>query len=368
VSGSTIPGRSGGVRASSLSSIDVQELVPLVTDVQLECLVSPYAPLTEASLVLQQRDSGSLSRVRTSENNEEEEEDEEGDHADTPCAIACVSTDWAGAGPPSSNDVETTTVAYDSRPGIIYANAFKPTLDSFVGLRFRARDGAVYISRIADDSLFRDCNFMVGDRVVAVNNISCIGEKKATPVVKLLHKTMTGGQQESSQDDPTSLEARTVSICVHNEQGDRRTVSTSVQKPNRFTPVGVSLVNKRGGRGSLQVTRIDPGSLFSDTLLLPHQRCLYINGMSCDYCSSQEAANVILNAPDRVTIISEPSYQQGSAAMVISASQQPTPQQEPRKLVRLHEKLWRNAKKIMPGRRPVSSSSSQRSIPRVTAC
>jgi hypothetical protein len=389
---------SSGTRIPSLSSIEVQEVVPLVLDVQLEecpaVLSSDAHCLSEASLVLQQQSFS----VRTSENITEADSQEE-DHDYTPCATACVNiVDWAAAAAAgAAGSLETTTVVAScdsSRPGIIFANAIKPTVDSWVGLHFRARDGGVYISRIADDSLFRDCNFMVGDRVVAVNHISCSDAKKATPVVKLLHKTCmpgtdgSGSQQGSSSSSSSSLEARTVSICVHNQQGDPRTISTSIQKPDRLTPLGIHLVNKRrsgdetgaGSSSSLKVTRIDANSLFANSLLLPRQRCLYMNGMPCNHWSAQEAADFIRAVPDRVTIISEqPSHHQhhgaAPAAMVISASPpsvQPTQQQERTKLLhRLHETLsWRSAKKklLMPGRSVVSSSSSQHNIPRVTAC
>jgi hypothetical protein len=403
------PARNRGIRIPSLRSIDVQEVVPLVTDVQLEeCPVSSSSVqdedhrMLEASLVLQQPPHLKLRRERsfsvtTSENSEQDAQ--EGDHADiTPCAIACASTGWAGAGSPSN--VETTTVvAYNShRPAIIFASAIKPTPDSFVGLHFRARrEGGVYISRIADDSLFCDCNFKVGDLVVAVNNISCMDAKRATPVVKLLHKissmpTEKYGSSSQQQDPTSSLQARTVSICVHNQQGDPRIVSTSIQKPHRLTPVGVYLVNTQrrsgddgGGRGSstLTVTRISADSLFAGSLLLPRQRCRYMNGVPCDHWSAQEAVQFIRDVPNnRVTIISEPppasssSYHQQpgaavAAAMVISASQrqQPQPQHEPKLGRQLTEKLWSNAKQKlrMPARRPVSASS-QRNIPRVTAC
>jgi hypothetical protein len=121
----------------------VQEVIPIVTDVQLD---------------------------------ESSEEDAQEEYlVDIPCATLCVNIDLAcRAGSPSN--VESTTVAYP-RPAIIFANAIKPTPDSIVGLQFRARDGAVYISRIVHDSLFHGCNLMVGDLVVAVNNISCIGVK-----------------------------------------------------------------------------------------------------------------------------------------------------------------------------------------------
>jgi predicted metalloprotease with PDZ domain len=235
---------------------------------------------------------------------------------------------------------ETTHVDF-YRPGIIFANAIKPTPDSLVGLHLRARNGAVYISRIEDDSLFCDCNLAVGHRVVAVNNFSCIGVKEVKLVVELLHKTAERPQ------DPTSLAARTVSICVHNEQGDPRTVSSCIQKPDPSTHAGVSLVNKRG---YLQVNRIDPDSLFANSLLLPRQRCVHINGMSCAHWTSQEAAKFILDAPDRVTIVSVPPYQQVDLLAISTAWRQP-----PQPKLRIREKLWRNVKRLMPGR---STSSS----------
>jgi hypothetical protein len=241
----------------------------------------------------------------------------------------------------AATEMTTGVVTTYSRPGIIFANAIKPTPDSLVGLHFRARNGSVYISCIADDSLFRDCNIAIGDRVVAVNNFSCIGAREVAAVVDLLNKAA------ERQQDPTSLAARCVSICVQNEKGDPRTVSSSIQKPGPRTRVGVSLVSKCG---SLQVNQIYADSLFSHSLLLPRQCCLHINGMRCAHWTSQEAAKFILDAPNRVTIISEPPYHQVDLLAISTVWQQP---QQPK--VRLREKLWKNLKKLIPGR-PVSSS------------
>jgi hypothetical protein len=388
--------------SSSLSLPVVPEdaaAVPLVTDVQLVvCPVSPPSPSSSSAKDAIKR--AHLSRVRTlslsSDSSEEdaaqEQDEEKEDIEDIPNATACCvyREEWAWAG--SLSNVETSSVSY-SRPQIIFANAIKPTPDALVGLHFCARNGAVYIARISDDSIFRGCcNLQVGDRVVAVNGTSCIGAKNVKQVVKLLQKKSSKSKawskkrsssssssptKESSsspqeqQQDPasssSSLEARTVSIVVRNEKGDPRTVSTSIQKPDRFTRVGVALVNKRG---SLKVTRIDPDSLFSNSLLLPRHRCLHINGMPCDHLGSAEAAKFILAAPDRVTIISQPHQH---AAMVISASP------VSKGVVRLHtEAWWRNARfsasslaaRLLTAIAPsaASLSSRRRSTPRLTAC
>jgi hypothetical protein len=312
-SGTSSQGNSSGAPTpTSLSLTLVQEVIPLVTDVQLL-----EHPVASSSVEHHPKESSSSALSVTTESCDEDTPQDE-DDTEIPCATPCDNVDTTG------------TVAY-SRPAIIFTNAIKPTSDSIVGIHFRARDGAVYISRIAHDSLFCGCNLMVGDRVVAVNNISCIGVKRATQVVELLHKT------KDSSHDPASLAARTVSICVRNEQGgaDPRTVSTSIQKPDRFTRVGVSLVNKPGG--FLKVTRIEPDSLFSKSLLLPRHRCMRINDMPCDHLTSHEAAEFILAAADRVTIVSEP-YEQ--AAMVISASASSEAEEEQ---LRGHETWWGNA-------------------------
>jgi C-terminal processing protease CtpA/Prc len=175
-----------------------------------------------------------------------------------------------------------------SRPEYIYASAYIPDRSQKIGVIFGNREGGgVYIKRIAESSPFLNCNLQVGDHVMAINNVLC-SSIKANRVIALIHSTS---------------KCNMVSICVHNEKGDPETVSCSVQKAHPQAKVGVTLQTRRG---AVRVNRVDRDGLFSNSLLMPHHRCMIINGVSCSHMTSKHAADLIKSLSDRVTIVSRP--------------------------------------------------------------
>jgi len=190
-----------------------------------------------------------------------------------------------------------TGVAY-TRPEFIYAKVIKPRPDAKVGLFFKTREGATYISRIVENSLFSRTDLQPGDRVISINNKDCL-KFKAKRVIELIQKSVD-----------------TVSICVRNKQGDPHIVSNTVQKVSADSKIGVALKSKRG---ALFVSRVLNERPFAHTLLMPGHRCLMINNISCENMSSHEAVNVIANSPDCVTIVSRP---RDNFAMVLSCKKQ----------------------------------------------
>jgi hypothetical protein len=179
-----------------------------------------------------------------------------------------------------------------NRPEFIFAKVIKPSIDASCGLFLKGSEGRVYISRISEKGLFSKSNVRPGDRVISVNGISC---RSAQKFATLIHAAPTF-----------------VSIVLHNRGGDPRLVSTSIPKPTRDTKVGFTL---RNYRGAIHVGRVDTTGLFSGSLLTPGQRCITINDVNCSLLRATDAAKVVANAENIVTIVSEPRQEW---AMVLS--------------------------------------------------
>ena len=179
-----------------------------------------------------------------------------------------------------------------NRPEFIYAKILKPSVDASCGLTLKCSKGIVVISRVSEKGLFSKSNVRPGDRVMSVNGISC---RTAHKVAALIHAAPTF-----------------VAIVLHNREGDPRLVSTSIPKPTRGTKVGVTLKNYRG---AIHVGRVDAAGLFAESLLTSGQRCITINDVNCSLLRATDAANVVANAEDIVTIVSEPRQEW---AMVLS--------------------------------------------------
>jgi predicted metalloprotease with PDZ domain len=179
-----------------------------------------------------------------------------------------------------------------NRPEFIFAKVIKPSIHASCGLFLKCSKGTVIISRISEKGLFSKSNLRPGDRVISVNGISC---RTAVKFAALIHAAPTF-----------------VAIVLHNREGDPRLVSTSIPKPTRGTKVGVSLKNYRG---AIHVGRVDTSGLFAESLLTPGQRCITINDVNCSLLRATDAANVVANAEDIVTIVSEPRQEW---AMVLS--------------------------------------------------
>lgn len=190
-----------------------------------------------------------------------------------------------------------------NRPEFVFAKVIKPTVNASCGLFLKCSKGIVTISRISEKGLFSKSNVRPGDRVISVNGISCLTAHK---VAALIHAAPTF-----------------VSIVLHNREGDPRLVSTSIPKPTRGTKVGVTLKNYRG---AIHVVRVDTAGLFAGSLLTPGQRCITINDVNCSLLRATNAVDVVANAEDIVTIVSEPRQEWG---MVLSCGNE-----------RQHKRSW----------------------------
>ena len=236
--------------------------------------------------------------------------DVEGDENDIPFAVACIEPLLPNTGEESREETRECEEGIAAqpvvdfrhsqssimRPEFLLATAIKPSLDSPIGLTFKKKNGGVYLSRVSKDGLFHKSGVQCGDRVVAVNNVSCI----EAPL------RMIRDMIEKSESD--------ISICVRNKYGDPHSVLTSVQKPSRDSKLGICFQVRRG---ALTVSRVRPNSLFANSLLMPDHRCMMINGQACESMGSHEAAALTADA-ERVTIVSRA---RGDLAIVLAVGE-----------------------------------------------
>ena len=192
----------------------------------------------------------------------------------------------------SSHRVDTadaqveTGISY-SRPEFLFLRVHKETPTQKVGLFFRrAETGGVIISRIVETGLMAHSNLQVGDRIMSINNHSCL---LASPsrVAEII------AQSESTLD-----------IMVRNKDGCPHTISTCSQIPKGADRVGVTLKLRSG---AIRVSRIHDNSLFHNTSLQPSHRALWINGTHCEHLGLQDAAELLIRTKTGFcTIISQP--------------------------------------------------------------
>jgi hypothetical protein len=195
---------------------------------------------------------------------------------------------------------DTNQIGY-TRPEFLHARAFKPNKDTPIGVFLAGRRGAIYISRISRDGLFAKSNLRSGDRVMSVNNVSCL-HGGATQVAELIKSAETS-----------------VSFTVHNKGGNPSLVSSSVQKPSPTRMVGIGFRQKQG---ALHISRVNTNGLFGDSLLVPGHRCIMINGNESPNTPSRVAAGLVADAREFVTIVCR---RHESLALVIACESCKTP-------------------------------------------
>jgi hypothetical protein len=187
------------------------------------------------------------------------------------------------------------------RPEFIFVRVLRDTPASPLGVTLRHRADHVCVTRVRKGGLlWRDGSgggrpfVRPGDRVLAVNGVSCI-RSSAAKVAKLVRNAKAE-----------------VSLVLWNKDGDPNLVSCTVQKPSSDSKVGVCVKNDHG---AVRVSRVRPDGLFAGSLLLPGHRCIQINGVRTDGFRSRDAASMISLCSDYVTIVSRPRQE---CAMVLS--------------------------------------------------
>lgn len=233
------------------------------------------------------------------------------------------------------------------RPEYIFVKISKNQNVESLGLflrKYRYGDGigyggvcgsGVYISKIQPTSPLAKTPLRAGDQILSINGVSCC----TTP------REGTGPKHSSSRkirvQDVVNLIKRApkgmLSIVVRNAKGDPNLVSSTVQKPKDTAKVGLALRNKQG---SVVISRVHSDGLFGGSLLVEGHRCIQVNRTRCDTAliRSIDAANLIAEASDFVTVISRP--RDAHSAMVLSN-------------IDMHHShgggRWRNARSLVEG-------------------
>lgn len=203
------------------------------------------------------------------------------------------------------------------RPEFIYAEALFPinndeneesTLLEQIGMTFASREQpqqegevqscGVLVASVSSESPFQGSYIRPGDHIVAINHISC-SDMSVETLQELIVRSTVNSSHHHQKDQHKKL-----SICVHNMYGAPSLVSSSIMKPHGIAKVGITLSRRLGD--AIHVKALSDESLFGDgTLLLPKQRCLAVNGRSCEALSAHEASASIKTAVSRVTIVTE---------------------------------------------------------------
>lgn len=202
---------------------------------------------------------------------------------------------------PVSLTTDTEAQAY-SRPEFLFLRLEKQTQDQKVGLCFRqGPQGGTIVSRVVPSGLASQGNLKVGDRVMSVNNRSCLAASPSQ-VVELI------GQVENVLD-----------VIVHNPEGCSETVSTCVQVPKNIDRVGVTL---KLDRGAVHVSRVHSDSLFCESTLQAGHRVVWVNRQRCENMTLQVAAELLHKYNSGFcTIVSKPDYRN---ALVLACDSQRT--------------------------------------------
>ena len=138
------------------------------------------------------------------------------------------------------------------------------------------------ITKINPAGLFALCPIQPLDQVVSVNGVSSLA-LTISSAIKLM------------ADSP-----RDITLVVHVSGGDQNLVATIISKPSQHFHVGIGLAS---ADHRLRISTIAVDGLLANGLLNIGNECLYINGRDCTYLNATEAANLINDAPDHVTIV-----------------------------------------------------------------
>jgi hypothetical protein len=154
-----------------------------------------------------------------------------------------------------------------------------------IGLEQQA-DGVVTIGAVGEQGILRENESLrVGDILKSVNNQRCVDE---TATKQLL--------QELVGDD--------IILQFEIPAGHPNIVQAQICKPLVESLVGIGFLNSQsGGQQLLYINHIAPRGLLAHSCLNQGDLVLVIQGIPCANMDGLEAANLIKNLPDTVTIV-----------------------------------------------------------------
>jgi C-terminal processing protease CtpA/Prc len=107
-----------------------------------------------------------------------------------------------------------------------------------------------------------------------------------------------------------------LTIVVENPMGDPSLVESMIAKVSPDTKTGLVLTsNVSVEQQRIKVSRVDPNSIFSESLLNRRDTILSINDNQMENLDVMEAAQIIVKAKRNVTVVAE---RQAESAVVVS--------------------------------------------------
>jgi predicted metalloprotease with PDZ domain len=211
----------------------------------------------------------------------------------------------------AAEPIETASSAVTSEPSLrtggraefLSVTFHKKTADVRLGLGLREQaDGSKFISKLRSDSPIAQSPLRVGDKVLSINNKSCVDFTEHGSVAELLRQLVG-----------------TITIVAQNVGGDPKRIETMVEKPDADSIVGIGV--KRNARGSLEVSKVSADGLFAHSLVNIGDRVISINKIGCNQLDPIRALDIIRNCPLYITLLTETQHE--TAVVLAAASDDP---------------------------------------------
>ena len=192
----------------------------------------------------------------------------------------------------------------NGNPNVVWNHAVKSQPDSTLGITLVERNGDVRVQSL-NAGLLRHSMLSVGDRVLAVNNVSCCdGDTSVEEAIALLRSAETGVTIATPYTEPQSRPAY---------------ISATVHKKRQKIGLGMRVVD-----GQLRVVSLVPFGLFAASPVRVSDAIVSINGIDCRNCpSAKDACDLVEKLSGWVTVVTR--VDGGNPSMVATMITKPTP-------------------------------------------
>jgi membrane-associated protease RseP (regulator of RpoE activity) len=175
----------------------------------------------------------------------------------------------------------------------------KKTADAHLGVELREQaNGSKYLSKIKAAGPFAQSPLRVGDKILSINNKSCVDFTDRGAAAELLQQLVG-----------------TVTIVAQNVGGDPKLVETMIEKRHAGSVVGIGV--RRNARGSLEVSKVSADGLFAHSLVNIGDRVLSINHIGCNQMDPVAALDIVRSGSRYITLLTETQHE---TAMVLAAA------------------------------------------------
>jgi hypothetical protein len=181
----------------------------------------------------------------------------------------------------------TISIEEQAKPHFISVKVSKPTIESKLGLSLRrSEEGNLEISHVRNGGILASSPLASGFKVLSIDSQRCHdwSSQRALEYLKNI--------------------AGEVIIVAQNPNGDPGYVQAMAYKPSPRATAGVSF--SRWGVDSLHIGAISPTGIFRNSVLNAEDGVIAINNIPTRHMTAYEAAEIVKNAIDSVTILSKP--------------------------------------------------------------